>query len=156
MSTPHHRLELEGIAADLSEACALLSATLVRAATRENPSSDEIDVEARLYAAAVVIWSVRRPETSPDAEPLLDVWLANYLADMHQEDRAIFLRALDNRVAHYVVLWEAGGDWAHNTARFLDVNMRIKADTATLSALAGAAATGRDGIDRFVQSAFRA
>lgn len=156
MSTPQHRLELEGLAADLSEACALLSASLARAATRENTSSAEIEIEARLYAAAVVIWSIRRPETPPDAEPLLDVWLATYLADLHHEDRAIFLRALDNRVAQYVVLWEGGGDWAHNTARFLDVNMRIQADATTLSALAGAAATGREGIDRFVQSACRA
>lgn len=154
MSGPHHRVELEGLAADLSEACALLGASLVRAATRGNAPSHEIEVEARLYAAAVVIWSIRRPETSPDAEPLLDVWLATYLADMHHEDRAIFLRALDNRVAQYVVLWEGDGDWALNTARFLDVNMHINADAAMLAALAAAAAAGRDGIDRFVQSAF--
>lgn len=156
MSGPQHRVELDGLAADLSEACALLSATLVRTATRADTSSDEIDVEARLYAAASVIWSIRRPGTPPGAEPLLDVWLANYLADMHHEDRALFLRALDNRVAQYVVLWEGDGDWAHNTARFLDVNMCIAADAAMLAALAGAAATGRDGIDKFVQSAFRA
>lgn len=155
MSGPQHRVELEGLAADLSEACALLSASVVRA-TAETSLRAEIDVEARLYAAAVVIWSIRRPETPPDAEALLDVWLADYLADMHDEDRAIFLRALDKRVAQYVVLWEGGGDWALNTARFLDVNMRIEADAATLSALAGAAATGRDGIDKFVQAAFRA
>lgn len=153
MSTPKDHTELQGIAADLNEACALVSANLVRAATAANPPSAEINVEARLYPAAAVIWSIRRPGTATGsaADALLDAWLAAYLADLHPDAAAVFLRALDHRTAQYIVLWEAGGDWAFNTARFLGLNMRINADADTLSALGAAVAAVREAIDRFVQ-----
>ncbi|MDX2277372.1 MAG: hypothetical protein NW206_18145 [Hyphomonadaceae bacterium] len=156
MSSQNGPPELQCIANDLTEACALLSANLVRVASGEAAPSPEINVEARLYAAAVVVWSIRNPDADvgANADALLDVWLANYLADLHSDDAAALLRALDHRTPQYVVLWEAGGDWALNTARFLDVKMRTKASPATLSALAAAAAAGREGIAKFIQAAF--
>lgn len=154
------RAPLATIAADLAEASDLLVARIARTLTVDAASArmdDHLAREASLYAAAVLIWSTRRPKSMVGDEEgveLLVHWLAAFLP-VYRDDPEQFFKAADHRAAQYIVLWEHDPQSASmHAARFFASVIERDLTAAQTATLAEVLYTARQASDAFIQAAF--